>query len=173
MWMIGNSSIHRGNVRWERNLCHELPKIVILQLFIKSVLLYPHNPFAISLKRGSKMMPQYWTGVVRERPVMDKSGEIARYLKWEYGNGTGLGFLTGWTADRESSPPRRFGFIERLRELRAAIKVRVTTRPIDDWGQELTLLAQWKRGELRPHELVDRLEELDRMAKISGPSASQ
>ena len=119
------------------------------------------------------MMPQYWTGVVRERPVMDKSGEIARYLKWEYGDGTSLGFLNGWTADRESSRPRRLGFIERLRELRAAIKVRVTTRPMDDWGQELTLLAQWKRGELRPHELVDRLEELDRMAKISGPNASQ
>src|SRR2546430_2536907 len=80
------------------------------------------------------MMPQYWTGVVRERPVMDKSGEIARYLKWEYGNGTGLGFLTGWTADRESSPPRRFGFIERLREPRPTAKVRGTTTRIDDRG---------------------------------------
>jgi len=119
------------------------------------------------------MMPQYWTGVVRERPVMDKSGEIARYLKWEYGDGTSLGFLDGWAAERESSRPRRFGFIERLREVGAAIKVRVTTRPNDDWGQELTLLAQWKRGKLRTHELIDRLEELDRMAKISGPSASQ
>src|SRR2546422_7723810 len=101
--------------------------------------LYPCNPFALSIKRGNKMMPQYGTAAVRDRPVMDKRGEIARYLKWEYGEGTGLGFLNGWAAELESSrPSRRFRFIDRLGGLGAGIKARVIAKSAVSRRQELT-----------------------------------
>lgn len=120
------------------------------------------------------MVPQFGTAAVRERPILGDGGEIARYLKWEYGDGTGPGFLTGWAAERgPSQHARRLGFIDRLGGLSAAIKARVAAKLMDGWGRERTLLAQWKRGELGTLELVNRLEELGRNTKISGPSLSQ
>ncbi|HWM53535.1 MAG TPA: hypothetical protein VNP71_10285 [Thermoplasmata archaeon] len=117
------------------------------------------------------MMQLYGADLVRERSSSDNGGEIARYLKWEYGEGTGLGVLNGWVA--QSGPPSRkgrLGFVDRFARLPAAIKARVAARQIDGWGSELVLLAQWKRGELSPLELVNRLEELQRRTGIPGPS---
>jgi len=48
----------------------------------------------------------------------------------------------------------------------------VAARQIDGWGSELALLAQWKRGELSPLELVNRLEALQRRTGIQAPSLS-
>ena len=119
------------------------------------------------------MMQVYGAGFVRDRSLSKDGGEIARYLKWEYGEGTDLGVLNGWIAQR-GSPPRkgRFGLVDRFARLPAAIKARVATRQIDGWGSELALLAQWKRGELSPLELVDRLERLQRRTGIQAPSLS-
>ena len=119
------------------------------------------------------MMQVYGAGFVRDRSSSDDGGGIARYLKWEYGEGTGLGVLDGWIAQR-GSPPRkvRFGLVDRFARLPAAIRARVAARQIDGWGSELVLLAQWKRGELSPLELVDRLEALQRRTAIQAPSLS-
>jgi hypothetical protein len=120
------------------------------------------------------MVPHYWTADVRRREGLDRHGELARYLRWEYGEWTVAGFLSDWVPERESSQhTRRLRFVEHLGRLRPAIKARSTTKTIVRLGQELRLLAQWKRGELGPSDLVNRLEELDRKAKISGSSPSQ
>ena len=119
------------------------------------------------------MMQLYGAGFVRDRSLSNDGGEIARYLKWEYGEGTGLGVLNGWTAQRRSPPRKgRFGFVDRFARLPAAIGARVAARQIDGWGSELALLAQWKRGELSPLELVNRLEALQRRTAIQAPSLS-
>jgi len=156
-----------------RYLYHESPKMIILQLFLKSMPLSPRNLFARPLKRGRKMMQLCGAGFVRDRSLSNDGREIARYLKWEYGEGTGLGVLNGWTA-QHGSPPRkgRFGFVDRFARLPAAIRARVAARQIDGWGSELALLAQWKRGELSPLELVNRLEALQRRTGIQAPSLS-
>jgi len=120
------------------------------------------------------MMPQHWIVGVRESHRLDRHGELARYLNWEYGGWTVQGFLNGSAAKRKSSRlSGRIRFIDRIEGLAEAIKVRVTTKPRVRWGQELALVAQWKRGELPTPELVDRLEELDRKARIGGPSPSE
>ena len=120
------------------------------------------------------MMPQYGEAVIRERLGLDDGREIARYLKWEYGEGTGVGFLNGRVSVREPAKhATRFEFIERLGTLTATIKKWVAVDQLKRWGRELTLLAQWKRGELGTLDLIDRLEELDREAKRSGTSLSQ
>src|SRR2546422_10882210 len=154
-------------------LYHESPKMIILQLSVKSKPLYPRNLFARPLTRGRKMMQVYGAGFVRDRSLSKDGGEIARYLEWEYGEGTDLGVLNGWIAQR-GSPPRkgRFGLVDRFARLPAAIRARVAARRIDGWGSELALLAQWKRGELSPLELVNRLEALQRRTGIQAPSLS-
>src|SRR2546428_4893224 len=156
-----------------RYLYHESPKMIILQLSVKSMPLYPRNLFARPLKRGRKMMQLYGAGFVRDRSLSNDGGEIARYLKWEYGEGTGLGVLNGWTAQRRAPPRKsRFGFVDRFAPLPAAIKARVAARRIAGWGSELTLLAQWEPGGLSPLELVNRLEALQRRTGIQAPSLS-
>ena len=120
------------------------------------------------------MVPHYWTADVSRREALDRHGELARYLTWEYGEWTVAGFLSDWVPESESSQRTRLRrFVEHLGRLRLTIKARLTAQPIVRLGQELRLLAQWKRGELRPSDLVLRLEELDRKAKISGSSPSQ
>src|SRR3979409_956405 len=95
-------------------------------------------------RRGRKMVPHYWTADVRRREGLDRHGELARYLRWEYGEWTVPGFLRGWVPERESSPrTRRLRFVEHLGRLRPAIKARLTVKPIVRLGQELRLLAQW------------------------------
>src|SRR2546428_9715162 len=86
--------------------------MIILQLSVKSMPLYPRNLFARPLKRGRKMMQLYGAGFVRDRSLSNDGGEIARYLKGEDGEGTGLGRRNRWTAQRRT-PPRegRFGFL--------------------------------------------------------------
>src|SRR2546426_2041487 len=155
-----------------RYLYHESPKMIILQLSLKSMPLYPRNPFARPLKRGRKMMQLYGAGFVRDRSLSNDGGEIARYLNWEYGEGTGLGVLNGWTAQRRSPPRKgRFGFVDRFARLPAAIGARVAARQIDGWGSELALLAQWKRGGLSPLELGNRLEAMQRRTGIQAPES--
>src|SRR3989449_7890506 len=138
-----------------RYLYHESPKMIILQLSVKSMPLYPRNLFARPLKRGRKMMQLYGAGFVRDRSLSNDGGEIARYLKWEYGEGTGFGVLNGWTAQRRS-PPRegRFGFVDRFARLPAAIRAGGATRRIYCWGAELGLLAEWKTAGIEPVEAV-------------------
>jgi hypothetical protein len=119
-------------------------------------------------------MPRYGTAVVRERLGLDDRGEIARYVKWEYGEGTNVEFLRGWAAEiGPSKQRRRFEFSGRLGGLSTGIKARVAAKFMKGWRRELALLAQWKRGELPTPELINRLEELDREAKISRSSAGQ
>ena len=147
--------------------------MIILQLSVKSMPLYPRNLFARPLTRGRKMMQLYGARSVRDRSSSDDGGGIARYLKREHGEGTGLGVLNGWIAQR-GSPPRkvRFGLVDRFARLPAAIRARVAARQIDGWWSELVLLAQWKRGELSPLELVNRLEALQRRTAIQAPNLS-
>src|SRR2546428_13288803 len=73
-----------------RYLYHESPKMIILQLFLKSMPLSPRNLFARPLKRGRKMMQLCGAGFVRDRSLSNDGREIARYLKWVYCEGTGL-----------------------------------------------------------------------------------
>jgi len=90
------------------------------------------------------MMQLYGADLVRERSSSDNGGEIARYLKWEYGEGTGLGVLNGWVA--QSGPPSRkgrLGFVDRFARLPAAIKARVAARQIDGWGASW---SSWRNG---------------------------
>src|SRR2546427_6063378 len=99
--------------------------MIILQLSLKSMPLYPRNLFARPLKRGRKMMQLYGAGFVRDRSLSNDGGEIARYLKWEYGEGTGLGVLNGWSPQRR--PPARqgrFGFLAPLAQTPAARSAR-------------------------------------------------
>jgi hypothetical protein len=115
------------------------------------------------------MMPGYGAVVVGERYRLGHGEEIARYLRWEYGEGTGVGFLSGLAAKpRPFLSGRRFRFSDRLEGLSASIKTLVAAKLMDGWVRELTLLVQWKRGELGTMDLVDRLEELQRRAR--GPS---
>jgi len=65
-----------------------------MQLSVESMPLCPQNTFVFSFKRGRKMMPQYWMAGVYERHGFGRKGELARYLKWEYGELTVQGFLT-------------------------------------------------------------------------------
>jgi len=113
-------------------------------------------------------MQLYGAAVVRERSGLDDGGEIAQYLKWEYGDGTGLGFLKGSIAQRERAwDGHRFRFFHRLARLSAGIKARLAARLLDGLGRELTLVALWKQGKLKTPELVDRLEELRQETRIS------
>src|SRR5437899_10926864 len=92
--------------------------MIILQLSLKSMPLYPRNPFARPLKRGRKMMHLYGAGFVRDRSLSNDGGEIARYLKWEYGEGAGFGGLNGCTAQRRAPHVKgRFRFGDRLARL--------------------------------------------------------
>jgi hypothetical protein len=117
------------------------------------------------------MLPEYGAAVVRERYTLGHGEEIARYLRWEYGEGTGVGFLSGLAAKpRPFLPGRRFRFSDRLEGLSASIKARVAAKLMDGWGRELTLLVQWKRGELGTGELVYRLEELQRRSEGPTPA---
>src|SRR2546428_10634182 len=154
-------------------LYHESPKMIIMQLSAKSMPLYPANLFGGPLTRGRQMMQLYGARFGRDRSSSDDGGGIARYLKREHGEGTGLGVLNGWMAPR-GAPPRkgRFGLVDRFARLPAAIRAGVAGRQIDGWGSEVVLLAQWKRGELSPLELVDRLEGLQRRTAIQAPSLS-
>jgi hypothetical protein len=116
------------------------------------------------------MMQLYGTAAVQERSTRDDEA-LARYLRWEYGEGTGVGFLKSWAIGRASyDAKRRFGMIDRLTGLSAAIKARMTATLLDGWRRELTLLVQWKRGELGTLELVNRLEELQRKTKSPVPN---
>ena len=117
------------------------------------------------------MLAEYGAVVVRERYTLGYGEEIARYLRWEYGEGTGVGFLSGLTAKpRPFLSGRRFRFSDRLVRFSASIKARVAAKLIDGWVRELTLLVQWKRGELGTWELVDRLEELQRRTRGPAPA---
>ena len=116
------------------------------------------------------MMPQYGMAVADARSKFVTGGEIAQYLKWEYGEGTNLAFLKAMAAERRPPwRPRRSGLLDRFGGLAALIKARVASTPIDAWERELTLLAQWKRGEFGTPELVDRLEALERRSRTSDP----
>jgi hypothetical protein len=169
--MVENPLILRNKSTRIRDLYHEQPKMIIPQLFIKSMLLYPPNPFATSFKERKKMMQLYGAAVVQERSGSDDGGEIARYLKWEYGDGTGLGFLKAQVAQRQPSQDRhRFGHFRRFAGISAGIKARRAAKLLDGLGRELTLLAQWKQGKLRTPELVNRLEELQRETAVPAPS---
>jgi hypothetical protein len=117
------------------------------------------------------MMLGYGAAVVRERYTLGHGEEIARYLRWEYGEGTGVGFLIGGRSRRGGSrPKRRVRVVGRLEGLSASIGARVAARLMHGWGRELTLLVQWKRGELGTVELVDRLEELQRATNRPAPA---
>src|SRR3989442_8265278 len=111
--------------------------MIILQLSVKSMPLYPRNLFARPLKRGRKMMQLYGAGFVRDRSLSNDGGEIARYMKWEYGEGIGLGGLNGWTAQRKFPPRKgRFGFVDRFARLPAGIGARVARRQIQRCARE-------------------------------------
>src|SRR2546428_14158114 len=119
--------------------------MIILQLSVKSMPLYPRNLFARPLKRGRKMMQLYGAGFVRDRSLSNDGGEIARYLKWEYGEGTGFGGLKGWTAQRRAPPRKgRFGLFYRVARLPAAIRGRAAARRMDARGDEVGCLARWQ-----------------------------
>jgi hypothetical protein len=119
------------------------------------------------------MMPQYGAAVIRERAGLRSDRELSQYVTWEYGEGTTIASLRGGVVVRRPSRrTTRFGLIDRLRGLTSTIKVRVASRLMDEWERELALLAQWKRGELRTSELVNRLEELEPKATISSASPS-
>src|SRR2546425_7661919 len=97
--------------------------------------LYPQNPFTFSLKRGRKMMPQYGEAVICERLGLDDGREIARYLRWEYGEGTGVGFLNGGASTSEPSKhATRSGFAERFGTGSAAFKRRRAAKPAKRWA---------------------------------------
>src|SRR3989475_10149875 len=134
-----------------RYLYHESPKMIILQLSVKSMPLYPRNLFARPLKRGRKMMQLYGAGFVRDRSLSNDGGEIARYLKWEYGEGTGLGVPKRWTGQGRSPPRKgRLGFVDRFARLRAAIRARRGGRRNAGWGGELGLRAPGKQPRRLP-----------------------
>src|SRR2546422_6532163 len=96
--------------------------MIILQLSLKSMPLYPRNPFARPLKRGRKMMQLYGAGFVRDRSLSNDGGVIARYLKWEDGEGTGLGLLNGLAPQSRSSHRKcRLSFVDRLAPSPAAM----------------------------------------------------
>ena len=107
-------------------------------------------------------MLQSWTGLVREPLTSPQNEELARYLKWEYGDGTGVGFLNGHaTSGRRARRLTERRFIEPLRRLSKAVRARIAAKPEAEFQRELSLLVQWKRGELGTTELVDRLEDLE------------
>jgi hypothetical protein len=94
-------------------------------------------------------------------------GEVAQYLRWEYGEGTTVGFLKGQIVQRgRSRRSTTSGLIKRLRGISAAIRGRVVARLTADLQREMGLLVQWKRGELGSDELVIRLEELELEARV-------
>ena len=115
------------------------------------------------------MLPLSGARLVSERWTQRDSGEVARYLALEYGRGTGLGFLRDLAASGRSSRRKmNVRLIQRLRGFMEAVKTRVAHAPAAELQQELSLLAQWKRGELATTELVDRLEELEFESSVAG-----
>jgi hypothetical protein len=126
-----------------------------------------------SVKGGCKMMQSYGAAVVQERSMRHGDREIARYLKWEYGEGTGMGFLNSWAIRRAPShSERRFELVDRLGGLSASIRARLAAKLVAGWRRELTLLIEWKRGDLGTLELVDRLEALQRRTETLVPNLS-
>ena len=94
-------------------------------------------------------------------------GEIAQYLKWEYGKGTTVGYLDGQLVPRGPTRPSVMsGWMSRLRGLSTAIQGLMVARLATDLQREMGLLVQWKRGELGSDELVIRLEELELETRI-------
>ena len=115
------------------------------------------------------MLPLGSANLVSERWTQRDTGEVARYLVLEYGTGTGLGFLKGLAASGRSSRRKmNLGLIQRFRGFLESVRTRVAGAPAPDLQPELSLLAQWKRGELATTELVIRLEELEFESSVAG-----
>lgn len=53
------------------------------------------------------MMEAYGNAVVAERTRLQRHAELAAYVRWEYGRGTGPEFLLAEVANGAAGPPRR------------------------------------------------------------------
>lgn len=113
------------------------------------------------------MLELYGRAIVHERLELNDGGEVGRYLRWEYGKGTGIGVLTvharGGGALRSRRKPRIPGT---WATLLGATRGRFGTSRYDGMEREMSLLSQWKNGRIRTVELVCLLEDLRRTRPV-------
>lgn len=119
------------------------------------------------------MMDLYGAAVARERSRWHEDGTLARFVRWEYGEGTGVGFLEvqAVTGGGTRKGPR-MGIFGRLAGRSRARDARAIPTGWDGVEVEMTLVAQWKQGAIRTQELVERLEELRQRDPIRGACVS-
>lgn len=115
------------------------------------------------------MLELYGRALVRERLGLNDGGEVGRYLRWEYGKGTGIGVLTVHArrgrALRSRRRPRSLGTWATLLD---AIRGRLGTSRYDGMEREMSLLSHWKEGRIRTVELVCLLEDVRRTKPVRG-----
>jgi hypothetical protein len=113
------------------------------------------------------MLDLYGVAVGPERLGLDDGGEVGHYLRWEYGKGTGIGYLRTLVPRRRKTTARWASrLIDRLSKVSDAIRRASRRRRHDDLEPEMSLVVQWKQGRIRTVELVGLLEDLRRAEPV-------